>query len=123
MTVSGELTGTRILPQGMGRGNTTRNRPGPGADDSRVREVRAMKRRTEITIETERVLLISRRRRSAVAWCEACGGRVLMLTTEEAARQAGVTARILYRRVEAGQVHFTETADGALLICCTSLHE
>ena len=84
----------------------------PRQDGSRVMEAETVKRRTEIAIETRRVVVISRRRTSAVAWCEACGGRVLMLTTEEAARQAGVTALSLHRRVEAGEVHFTETAEG-----------
>lgn len=44
-----------------------------------------------------------------------------MLTPEEAAQLAEITTRTIYRRAEAGRVHFTETADGALLICCNSL--
>ena len=79
------------------------------------------KRRIEITVETERLLLTRGRRVSLTAWCPACGGRVLMLPAEEAARLSGVSARTIYRRVEGGQLHYTETPEGDLLICCDSL--
>jgi len=46
-----------------------------------------------------------------------------MLTPEEAGLLAGVTARAIYRRAENELVHFTETADGALLICNNSIPE
>jgi hypothetical protein len=46
-----------------------------------------------------------------------------MLTPEDAGLLAGVTTRAIYRRAEDERVHFIETADGALLICCNSLNE
>ena len=46
-----------------------------------------------------------------------------MLTPEQAGLLAGVTARAIYRRAEDGQVHFTETADGNLLVCSGSVEE
>ena len=79
------------------------------------------KRRLEITFERERVLVISRRRVSVRAWCPGCGRRTLLTTPEGAAETCGLTARDVYRRVEAGEVHFTETADGTLLVCRDSL--
>ena len=81
------------------------------------------KRRLEITFERERLLVVGRRRISVTAWCEGCGRRSPMTTPEGAAKSCGLTARAVYRRVEAGQVHFTETADGTLLVCCNSLPE
>jgi hypothetical protein len=60
---------------------------------------------------------------SAQGWCEACGERVRLLTADEAARLRGVTPREIYRRVEAGQLHFFEAHDGLLLICFKSLDE
>ena len=81
-----------------------------------------MKRRTEITIETRHVLHISNRKLSAAGWCEPCGGRVRLVTAETAARLAAVSTRTIYRRVEAGQLHFTEMQDGLLLICVNSLN-
>ncbi|HEX8139605.1 MAG TPA: hypothetical protein VF544_18745 [Pyrinomonadaceae bacterium] len=82
-----------------------------------------MKRRTEIIVETERVILIRRRRRERkrVLWCEACGAESLMLTMEEAAALLGVTSRQVLRWAEAGSLHWTEPEAGALLICRTSL--
>jgi len=80
------------------------------------------KKRTEITIETERVVVIRRRRRvSARAWCQSCGGQVLMVTVDEAAQLACVSVRTLYRWVENEKLHFTEIADGELLICLNSI--
>jgi hypothetical protein len=79
------------------------------------------KRRTEITIETDRVFVVSRRRISVLTWCVACGERVTMITPDEAAITARVSSRAIYRCMEAERVHFTETADGLLLVCTNSL--
>jgi hypothetical protein len=79
------------------------------------------KRRTEITVETHRVLVIRHHRRIVRAWCEGCARPVQMVTAEEAAAVAGVTSRTIYRWVEAEQLHFTETPERSLLICLRSL--
>ena len=80
-----------------------------------------MKRRTEITIETQRLLMFSKRKLSVVAWCARCGERVRMVTTDEAARMAGVSPRTIYRQIEAEKLHFMETTEGLLLVCINSL--
>lgn len=59
--------------------------------------------------------------RSRVAWCKGCGAGAMLLTAEEAAAAAGVTPRTIYRWVEAGKVHFSETPQGETLICLNSL--
>jgi len=46
-----------------------------------------------------------------------------MVTPEVAAGLVRVTARAVYRSVEAGQVHYTETAEGQVLICLRSLQQ
>jgi len=79
-----------------------------------------MKRRREIIIETHRVQIIHGRTPQR-AWCPACAGTTAMITPEEAAILAHVTARTIYRWVETAALHFTETPGGALLICLTSL--
>lgn len=79
-----------------------------------------MKRRI-ITVEIDRVVLISKRESSPTAWCAACASRVRMVTVDEAARLARLSARTIYRWVEAGRLHFTETPDGRLFICLSSL--
>ncbi|HXG63630.1 MAG TPA: hypothetical protein VNO70_00895 [Blastocatellia bacterium] len=44
-----------------------------------------------------------------------------MLTLDEAIALSGASSREIHRRVEAGEIHFTETAEGFLLICLPSL--
>lgn len=78
-------------------------------------------KRTVITIETHRLTVIGSRRRPVVAWCELCGGRVRMVTPEQAAAFAGTRPRAIYRRLERGELHFVETDAGVLLICAGSL--
>jgi len=78
------------------------------------------KRRTEITVETEQVLIIRRTGQPMTAWCQQCGAEVVMITPEEAARGAGASLRAIRRLVEAGQLHFRESANGRLFICLNS---
>jgi excisionase family DNA binding protein len=73
-----------------------------------------MKRRTEITIETERLLVIQTRKTSVRAWCPSCNQRVQMLTTDEAARVSRVSSRVVYRWIEADKLHFTEASGSRL---------
>ena len=77
--------------------------------------------RTEITVETHRVLLISRPAVSRTAWCPECGADIRVITPEEAATMIRVNARAIYRLVEADLLHFTEPPGGLLLICLNSL--
>ena len=43
-----------------------------------------------------------------------------MVTPDAAANLAHVSPRTIYRWVESGKVHFTETTDGFLMICINS---
>jgi len=44
-----------------------------------------------------------------------------MIMPDEAVMLAHVSARTIYRWVEAEQLHFTETPEGCLLVCPNSL--
>jgi len=79
------------------------------------------KRRTKITVQTERLLIIPRRNRAEGFWCDGCKELVTMISSEEAAAIAGVSSRTIYRWVEAGRIHFIETAAGGLRICSNSI--
>lgn len=74
-----------------------------------------MKTRTEITVETERLVIVNRRRR--VVWCSSCSRRVEMLNVDDAAILAGVNSRTIFHWAESGLVHSSETPEGLLLIC------
>ena len=78
------------------------------------------KRRIEIVTEVEREIVVTRPSIPRI-FCQICGEGFRMVTPEQAADQAAVTVRTIYRWVEAESVHFIETLDGRLLICPNGL--
>jgi hypothetical protein len=91
-----------------------------------------MRRRTEITIETDRLLVLGRSGGNAAnasrerpmrpfVWCLSCADQVRPLTTDEAAIQAHVTSLTIFHWVESELLHYIESCDGLLLICPNSL--
>ena len=81
------------------------------------------RRIAEITIETEEALVIRRASGSVPAVCAQCGHEVSMLTPEEAAILFRIAVRSIYREIEAGQIHFQETATGSVVVCLDSLRK
>jgi hypothetical protein len=77
--------------------------------------------KTEITVETRRILAIKRRSRPALEWCPECGGQSEMVTPDEAAILRRVSSRAIYVAIEAEELHFIETQSGLILICLRSL--
>lgn len=80
-----------------------------------------VKRRTETTIEAHEFWVARRPREPSAAWCGECATDAVMLPPEDAARLTNVTPRMIYRWVEAGRIHFTETGGGGLLVCLASM--
>jgi hypothetical protein len=80
-----------------------------------------MHKTTEITIETERFLVVSRRPERANLWCHRCANTVLMLTVDEAARTGCTTPLVISTLAEAGLLHFAVIPEGRLFICSNSL--
>ena len=77
-------------------------------------------KRTEITIETARVTVISKPTR--MIWlCAGCRKQVDWITVDEAARLTGASSRNIFRMIEAGELHSSETGDGILAVCPDSL--
>jgi hypothetical protein len=74
--------------------------------------------RTEIHIETREVFVIRSMSQPCIAWCEACGVEVRIVTPEQAAARAQTTQREIYRRIEDGSQHTVETSDGTTFLCC-----
>jgi hypothetical protein len=79
------------------------------------------KTRTEITVETERILVIRRRYRAIEAWCESCAQQVVMIRPDQAAAVSGQSLRSIFGDIERAALHFMEQPDGMLLICLNSL--
>jgi hypothetical protein len=78
-------------------------------------------RTVELSIETEEnVVLRGAGRRSIRMWCPDCHCEVEVVGAEEAAQIAGVSIRTIYRRVEAGAIHFFDDS-GHTFICSQTL--
>ena len=81
------------------------------------------KKRTEVTVETERILVIRRRYRAVEAWCEVCNDAVVMIRPDQAAAVSGRGLRMIFSDIELGALHFIEQPDGMILVCLKSLLE
>ena len=79
------------------------------------------KSRTQVTIETETLVMLRCGADTIHAWCERCGAESVMLTLRAAASLAGVTPSVIDERVKAGSIHFIELPGGMPLICATSV--
>ena len=78
------------------------------------------KTRTEISIETDQVVVI-RHRHIARQWCVVCATQTQMITAEAAAALTSASRRHIYRLAEQARLHIRETADGVLWVCLNSL--
>ena len=82
-----------------------------------------MKRRktVESVAEKRQVVIINRPFGSPQQRCDKCTEPSGMITPDEAAAICRVSTRTVYRWLETGAIHFSEAAEGALLICLRSL--
>jgi hypothetical protein len=78
------------------------------------------RKRMEIVLEREQVLVIRRLDGSRPQNCPQCGDQSQMVSVDEAASIVCLAARAIYQQVESRQAHFTETPDGKLLVCINS---
>lgn len=67
------------------------------------------------------VIIINRPFISSQRRCEQCVERSGMITPEEAAALSNVSTRSIYRWLESGSIHFSETSSRGLLICLRTL--
>jgi hypothetical protein len=75
------------------------------------------RKQTEITIETDQVVII-RRKRSVRGWCHECGREVEIVRLEDAAAIAGMNGPLLHDGV-ARPWHFSD--NGEKWVCLESL--
>lgn len=79
------------------------------------------RRRTTINVERHETLVIKASAMLRTAHCPECSDEVALISLNEAVRISGLSSRSVYRLIERGQIHFTETADGIGLICPATL--
>ncbi len=74
-----------------------------------------------MTVETEKFLTVRITTGKHCEFCETCHSNAPMLTVTEAAQFAGMSSRAIFQLIEAGQLHFRETATDLLFVCFDSL--
>ena len=67
------------------------------------------------------VVVIRGSRNRKRLFCVNCSEAAALVTIEEAVKMSGITARAIYRLIEAGEAHFAETAEGLTLVCADTL--
>jgi hypothetical protein len=77
-------------------------------------------KRTEITVETDHITTI-RRRRSFQVWCGTCGRMVDAIGAEEAGALTGKKQTQLRDQAGAEGWHVCESWDGEMVICLDSV--
>jgi hypothetical protein len=77
-------------------------------------------RTAQVTIETERVVII-RRRRITRAWCSPCGGESEFIPVEAVNQVLGGGPGQGKRLPPDDQFHFQTIKDGSVLVCMKSL--
>lgn len=70
-----------------------------------------------ITVETERVTVISRHGQRAVGWCEKCGEMVQLLSEKEVLERAHAGNQTIAQWAEQRRLHGAETPEGTVLVC------
>jgi len=78
-------------------------------------------RETNILIVTHERTIVRPMPAAIAGFCSECGEGTAFLLPELAAAQTGLSVREIYRRVERGDVHFSEAHEGPTLICRNSL--
>ena len=80
-----------------------------------------IRKRIELTIETENSLTCRVSSRRNQEFCETCDSTTPLLTVTEMAQSTGMSSRTIFQMIGDGQLHFRETATGLLLVCFDSL--
>jgi hypothetical protein len=78
-------------------------------------------RRTEVTVETHEITIIRCSQELVAPRCRECAETVEMITPEQAAALTFIHVREIFRWIEAGWVHYSETPQGSLLVCPNSI--
>ena len=80
------------------------------------------RRRREERIEIHERLIVRTASGSLPALCGECTtGDAIMVSPEHASTLTGIPARLIYRLVEAGAIHYREAANGKLTVCVKTL--
>lgn len=79
-----------------------------------------MRRRISITVETERVLIVRRRRGPIRAWCDVCIAQAAFAPLGEVCALMTYDADTVRRLLAAGKLHSIKAPNAPPLICLRS---
>jgi len=80
-----------------------------------------MKRRTEITIETERTVLAVRNDANTTRWCEDCSAKTRHVSLDEASKLLRLSSTSILRLLGAECQHVNKKGGGNIFVCLNSL--
>ena len=80
-----------------------------------------VQKRTEITIETDQIVVIGKRHRSVRSWCQECRCEVEMIGLKEAEALTGTTQAMLSSGGGNPDWHWSQAEDGSPLLCLESV--
>lgn len=80
-----------------------------------------MKRKTEITFETEETVVIRKAPQTFTVFCRECRATVEMVSPQAVAAFSQISEREIFRLIEAGKIHFVEAE--SVFVCRNSLTE
>ena len=83
-------------------------------------EAVSLNQRKEISVQTDRIVII-RRRRSRRVWCQRCGREVDAIAVQETMTLAGGEQLVLPRNPESGAWHIWTDEHGERVVCLESL--
>lgn len=72
-------------------------------------------RKTNILVETKRRFIICQPEQGELFFCPYCPGQ--MISAEASSLLFNLSRRAVYRTIETGKVHFSETENGLIYIC------
>ena len=79
------------------------------------------KRVRRVTIKTERTFVFRTHGSVRIEWCAECGAEVGMASIEGAAQKSGMSEMEIYKLISERTLHFSEDAEGRVLVCLNSL--
>ena len=79
------------------------------------------KRVRRVTVKTERTFVFRTYGNVRIEWCAECGAEVGMASIEGAAQKSGMSEMEIYKLIAERTLHFSEDAEGRVLVCLNSL--
>jgi hypothetical protein len=82
-----------------------------------------VQKRTEITVETDQIMVVRKRQRQVRSWCPECGREVDMVDLKEAESLTGMPQAMFSCGVGDRGWHWSQAEDGSTLVCVASLRK